>query len=224
MPARGKSSTQSAAAPPWILKPGHRIRLPSPAGAVPGGLEACLAARRTVRDYSGAPITLEQLSKLVWAAQGVTGVGGLRTAPSAGATYPLKLYVVVSNVEGLAAGVYTYEPDAGELAFIAQGQRRKRLCLAAMGQECVFHSPVALLLVSWEKRIRAEFGDAARKLIAMECGHVAQNVLLEAVALGLGAAGLAKFDADALREVVAFRSDENPEYLLLAGHATARGK
>jgi SagB-type dehydrogenase family enzyme len=222
MPERGKSTSALTRAVAWIPRPGDRIQIQAPAAGEAGTLNACLAARRSVRNYEPAPVTLAQVSQLIWAAQGVTGLGGLRTSPSAGAIYPLTAYLIASNVEGLLPGIYRYEPDAGELAFIEKGERRKRLCVAAMGQECVLSSPMALLLVSWEKRVRAEFGDYAEKLISMECGHAAQNFLLEAVSLRLGAIGLAKFDIDAMRAAVPIRSDEKPEYLLLAGYPAGR--
>ena len=132
----------------------------------------------------------------------------MRTSPSAGAIYPLKAYLIASHVAGLAAGVYRYEPDTNELAFMEAGDRRKILCQAAMGQECVAMSPAAVLLVSWDKRMKGEFGDYAEKLVLIECGHAAQNFLLEAVSMGLGGIGLAKFDSDALRAAVPFRTDE----------------
>ncbi len=226
MPARDKVTPLSAQASTWIPQPGARIPLGArPIGAAAdGSLDACLAARRSTREYQDKAITLEQVSHLLWAVQGVTGVGGLRTAPSAGAIYPLNTYLVATKVDGLAAGVYRYEPDTCELAFVDKGDRRKRLCQAAMGQECVLSSPAAVLLVSWDKRIKAEFGGLADHLIAMEAGHAGQNFLLEAVSLGLGGIGLAKFDNDALRSAVNFRSDEEPQYLLLAGYAAKKGK
>lgn len=222
MSARGKPITTGVREPAWIPLPGNRIRLAVPAPGQLPLLDACLAARRSVRDYAATPVTLDQVSRLLWAAQGVTGVGGLRTSPSAGAIYPLTAYLIASSVDGVPPGVYRYEPDTGELAFVEKGERRKRLCVAAMGQECVLSCPSAVLLVSWEKRMRGEFGDHAQKLIAIECGHAAQNFQLEAVSLGLGAIGLAKFDNDALRAAVPFRSDENPEYLLLAGYPAVK--
>ena len=189
-----------------------------PEGGEAGSLHTALAGRRSVREYQDRPVTIDQVSRLLWAAQGVTGVGGLRTAPSAGAVYPLKAYLIASQVEGLTPGVYRHEPDTNELAFIEKGDRRKILYQAAMGQECVKMSPAAVLLVSWDKRMKGEFGDHAEKLILIECGHAAQNFLLEAVVLGLGGIGLAKFDVDAMRAAVAFRTDEEPRYLLLAGY------
>lgn len=180
-----------------------------------------MARRRSIREYRNRPLTLDQVSRLLWAAQGVTGVGGLRTAPSAGAIYPLKAYLIASGVTGLTPGVYRYEPDTNELVFLEKGERRKNLCQAAMGQECVMMSPAAVLLVSWDKRMRSEFGDHAENLVLIECGHVAQNLLLEAVSLGLGGIGLSKFDVDAMRAAVPFRTDEEPRYLLLAGYPGA---
>jgi SagB-type dehydrogenase family enzyme len=211
-------------ATPWIPLPGSRIALATPGIREASSLDASLARRRSVREYLDRPLSLEQVSSLLWAAQGVTGVGGLRTAPSAGAIYPLKAYLIASRVSGLAAGVYRYEPDTNELAFVEKGDRRKLLTQAAMGQECVALSPAAVLLVSWDKRMKGEFGEYAEKLILIECGHAAQNFLLEAVSLGLGGIGLAKFDGDAIRAAVGFRTDEEPRYLLLAGQPGDRTK
>jgi SagB-type dehydrogenase family enzyme len=218
MTTRGKSPLLPDGTPDWIPMPGNRLALAVPEGKDAGTLNGALTRRRSVREYQEKPISLEQVSRLLWAAQGVTGVGGLRTSPSAGAIYPLKAYVIASQVAGLAAGVYRYEPDTNELAFVESGDRRKVLCQAAMGQECVAMSPMAVLLVSWDKRMKGEFGDFAEKLVLIESGHAAQNFLLEAVSMGLGGIGLAKFDGDAIRAAVPFRSDEEPRYLLLAGY------
>ncbi len=226
MSANDEATPLSTQAPTWIPQPGGRIPLTTrpPGAATDGSLDACLSARRSTREYQDKAITFEQVSLLLWAAQGVTGVGGLRTAPSAGAIYPLNTYLVATKVDGIAAGIYRYEPDSGELAFVEKGDRRKRLSQAAMGQECVLSSPAAVLLVSYDKRTRAEFGDLTDRLIALEAGHAAQNFLLEAVSLGLGGIGMARFDNDALRSVVSFRSDEEPQYLLLAGYAAKKDK
>lgn len=218
MPSRGKTPPLPASSSTWIPLPGGRVTLAVPETGETPSLNASLARRRSVREYQDRPVTLDQVSRLLWAAQGVTGVGGLRTSPSAGAIYPLKAYLIASQVTGLTPGVYRYEPDTNELAFVEKGERRRLLFQAAMGQECVRMSPAAVLLVSWSKRMQGEFGDHAEKLILLECGHAAQNFLLEAVSLGLGGIGLAKFDADAIRAAVAFRTDEEPRYLLLAGH------
>ncbi|MBA3973189.1 MAG: nitroreductase [Candidatus Solibacter sp.] len=217
MPSRGKTPRMPANVPTWVPLPGNRVTLAAPEMGEISSLNASLARRRSVREFQDRPVSLEQVSSLLWAAQGVTGVGGLRTSPSAGAVYPLKAYLIASQVTGLTPGIYRFEPDTNELAFMEHGDRRKLLFQAAMGQECVRMSPAAVLLVSWNKRMQGEFGDHAEKLILIECGHAAQNFLLEAVSLGLGGIGLAKFDADALRAAVPFRTDEEPRYLLLAG-------
>jgi len=218
MPTRTKPASSPANAPAWVPQPGNRVALAVPEAGEAGTLSGALNRRRSVREYQDRPLSLEQVSRLLWAAQGVTGVGGLRTAPSAGAIYPLKAYLIASQVSGLTPGIYRFEPDTNELAFVEKGDRRRLLFQAAMGQECVRMSPAAVLLVSYDKRMQSEFGDHAEKLIMLECGHAAQNFLLEAVSLGLGGIGLAKFDADAIRTAVAFRTDEEPQYLLLAGH------
>lgn len=180
-------------------------------------LEACLRNRRSSREFRPHPISFDQLRSLLWAAQGCTGLGGLRTAPSAGAIYPVRAYVLAAAVDGLAAGFYSYDPDAEVLRLLRKGDKRKSLARAAAGQECVSECACALLLTGWYKRAVREFGDAAPRLAAMEAGHTGQNFCLQATALGLGAIGLGRMDPEAVRLLLHLPDDEEPLYLLLAG-------
>jgi SagB-type dehydrogenase family enzyme len=182
------------------------------------GIGECLAKRRSVREYSDVPLSLEQAASLLWAAQGITGIGGLRTAPSAGAMFPLRTYAAVGNVCGIPAGLYSFDADSLELAAIAKGDKRKRIMQAAMGQECAQNCVMVVLLAADCRRMEREFGDRALRLATMEAGHAGQNYCLMATALGLGAIGLGRFDDDLVRHVFQLRAVETPLYLLLAGN------
>ncbi|MGJ5816693.1 SagB/ThcOx family dehydrogenase [Paludibaculum fermentans] len=194
------------------------ITLPVPP-AVHGGptLDHCLRNRRSSRSFLPSPLTLAETSQLLWAAQGCTGLGGLRTAPSAGAIYPVRAYLLATAVDGLTPGFYSYDADAGSLLLLRKGDRRKSLARAAAGQSCVEECAFALLLTGWYKRAGREFGDAAPRLAAMECGHIGQNFCLQATAMGLGAIGLGRLDPEAVRLLLRVPDDEEPLYLLLAG-------
>ena len=112
------------------------IKLPAPAHAGTLAVEKALVARRSARDFSGEGISLEEAAQLLWAAQGLTGPHGFRTAPSAGALYPLVLYCVAGEVRTLEKGVYRYETGYYALTRISSGDRRsEKLCRAALGQD-----------------------------------------------------------------------------------------
>jgi len=180
--------------------------------------------RRSVREYASRDVSLEAVAQLLWAAQGVTGVGGLRTAPSAGALFPLRAYLAAIHVAGLASGTYRYDPDTHELEPLSKGDKSRLLRVGALGQECAGQCAVAVLLTAYHRRLVAEFGAAAaHRLAAMEAGHAGQNFLLQAGAAGLGAIGLGRIDADVLRSAFSVPPVEEPLYLLLAGHKRIEG-
>lgn len=200
---------------------GGRIALPPHDTQGAGTLEATLNRRRSVRDYTSEPLTLAHLGQLLWALQGVTGLGGLRAAPSAGAIYPLRTYVHAANVAGVPAGLYRYDADLNMIHALWHGDRRGKLAAAAFGQECVEQAPVTAILASDYLRITRELGDRGRYLTHVEAGHAGQNWLLQATTLGLGAIGLGRFEPDIVAELLGLPGKEEPLYLLLAGHPAA---
>ncbi len=200
----------SAAAPTAIELPAPRT-----SGAMP--LEQVLRERRSVRDLDGQPLALEQIGQLAWAAQGITDpVQGLRAAPSAGALYPLEMLLVLPD------GVFRYEPRGHRLTRVLDGDARPALARAAHDQESVREASVDLVLVGVEARTHAKYGDRAARYVAMEAGHAAQNVLLQAHALGLGAVPIGAFDDAALTAVLRLRPGEAPLYVLAIGHPLAK--
>ncbi len=193
------------------------VALPRPALTGPCSVERALGARRSVREYSGRPLARAELAQLLWAAQGVTGVGGLRSAPSAGALYPLNVYVAIGDVSGLRSGLYRYRPDAHALTTLAEGDPRAELCAAALEQAWIEAAAVALGLAAVYRRTTAKYGERGRRYVDIETGHAAENVCLQAVALGLGAAVVGAFDNAAVKRVMRMTAEEEPVCLVVLG-------
>ena len=127
---------------------GDRIRLPEPSYTGNLSVEEALSQRRSIRAYSGENLTINDVSQLLWAAQGITSAGGGRTAPSAGALYPLELYLVVGDVEGIDKGVYKYIPEEHELEKVKDGDTRTELADAALGQACVRDAAIDIVFTA----------------------------------------------------------------------------
>jgi SagB-type dehydrogenase family enzyme len=196
---------------------GEEIVLPEPGRESEISVEEALWERRSVREYKDEPLTIADVSQMVWAAQGVTRKGGKRTAPSAGAKYPTELYVVSGDVEGLVAGVYKYVPDDHKLLRVAEGDKREELSEVALGQESVRNGKAVLVITSVFERVTEKYGDKGVQYSYMEAGHVAQNVYLQAVALDLGTVSVGGFDVEGVIRVVGLADDERPMYLMPMG-------
>ncbi|MHC4077944.1 MAG: SagB/ThcOx family dehydrogenase [Planctomycetota bacterium] len=202
------------------MKQGQRVRvlvLPKPAFESDVSLEETLRQRRSVREFAADPLTLEQVAQLLWSAQGITGAGGLRTAPSAGALYPLELYLVAGNVDDVTAGVYHYDPERHRLIEACPGDVRKELAAAALGQDCVQLGAVVLVLAAVYERTTGKYGRRGERYVHMDAAHAAQNVCLQAVALGLGTVVIGAFDDRSVRRVLGLPSGERPLVLLPVG-------
>jgi len=195
-------------------QPGESIALPQPALDGKLSLEKALLSRRSVRDFKDQALTLSQLSQLLWAAQGITDPQGFRPAPSAGALYPLEIYVVVGKVEGLPAGVYKYRPKGHQVVRVLSGDRRKEVARAALDQEALKQGAVVLLFSGVYERTSWKYAERAERYVHMEAGHAAQNVLLQATALGLGAVPMGAFQDEEVKKVAALLEDERPLLLV----------
>jgi SagB-type dehydrogenase family enzyme len=195
----------------------REIRLPAAfhRGAV--SLEQTLSTRRSVREYSDQPLTLAQISQLLWAAQGMTHPGGFRTAPSAGALYPLAIYLIAGKVGGLEAGIYQYVPHRHALAVKALGEKRSALSQAALQQRAVSQAPATILLAAVYARTTGRYGERGKRYVHMEAGHVAQNVALQAVSLGLGAVFIGAFQDDLVQQAAGLPAPQAPLYLIPIG-------
>ena len=196
------------------------VGLPTPRLDSACSLEAALQRRRSVRAFSDRPLTLAEAAQLAWAAQGVTSAdGGLRSAPSAGALYPLELYLAARNVDGLAPGIYKYVPDVHRIRHWVQGDHGAGLARAALSQDFVRRAAIVLAFAAVETRSTAKYRERGIRYVHIEVGHAAQNVLLQAVALGLSAVVVGAFDDGQTRRTLQIPENEKPLYLLPVGHS-----
>ena len=194
------------------------VKLPEPKLDGRLTVERALFQRRSVREFRAGSLQLGDLGQLLWAAQGVTALGGYRTAPSAGALYPLELYAAVGQIHDLAPGLYHYRPADHELAKVADHDVRRELGEAALEQTWLQNAQVVLALSALAVRTTGKYGNAhGQRFIHMEAGHIAENVALQAEALNLGTAAVAAFDEERVRHILKLKHGEEPLYLMPVG-------
>jgi len=184
-------------------------------------VEEAIAERRTIRDFNDSPISMAQLSSLCWAAQGTTQEGGFkRAAPSAGALYPIFLYVAVGDgtIEGIEAGVYKYITKGHGLKKVLDGDKRGAIARASLEQTWMRHAAVSFVITVDYDRITPKYGKRGIPYAHYEAGHVAQNIMLEAVALGLGAGIVGAFSDEAVARESGIAENELPLLALPVGH------
>ncbi len=192
-------------------------KLPAPRYDGKISLENALLRRRSVRTFRDESLTLDETSQLLWSAQGITNPRGYRTAPSAGALYPLETYIVVGNVRQLFPGVYRYIPSEHELRMIQQGDVRGELCKASLGQGSIRTAPLVLVLSAVYRRITSKYGERGIRYSWIEVGHIGQNVSLQAISLGLGSVMIGAFRDDEVKSVMKFGANENALYIIPIG-------
>jgi len=180
-------------------------------------LEELLRQRRSIREYSDAPLTQDEVMKLLWAGQGITRGGGFRTAPSAGALYPLELYLVAGNVDNLAPGIYKYNPVKNDLTLVKEGDVRRSLAAASLGQSSVSDGAIDIVIAAVYERTKIKYGSRGERYVHIEVGHAAQNICLQATALGLGLVTVGAFDDAVVAKVIGMSQDESPLYVMPVG-------
>lgn len=193
------------------------IVLPAPRHSSRISVEMALQQRRSFREYLDLPVTLADVSQLLWAAQGITSKNGYRTAPSAGALYPLEVYLVAGHVTGLPVGVYKYRPRTHTLVTIAAGDLRSDLASAALGQHPVKDGAIVLVLAAVYEHTTAKYGRRGGQYVHMEVGHVAQNVYLQTISLALGTVFIGAFHDDRVKDLLQMPDAEYPLGLMPVG-------
>jgi SagB-type dehydrogenase family enzyme len=193
------------------------VELPKPRYHSDTSIEEALLRRRSVRQYTDEPLTIQEVSQLLWAAQGMTGPRGFRTAPSAGATYPLETYLVVGEVKGLVPGVYRYIPREHKLTKLIDGDLRSELSSAALGQEWVEKGAIDIVFTAIYERTTWRYGERGIRYVHMEAGHAAQNLCLQAVALDLETVVVGAFYDDRIRKTLNLGEKEEPLYIIPVG-------
>ena len=182
-------------------------------------VEQALHQRRSRREFAAAPLSLADVSQVLWAAQGVTDPRGWRTAPSAGALAPLEVYLVAGRVAGLPPGEYRYLPQAHALLPIGPGELRAELATAALGQAAVREAPAVLVIAAVVQRTQTRYGSRAERFVHLEAGHASQNVYLQCTARGLATVFVGAFDDLKLRAVLGLPADQVPLGLMPFGRA-----
>jgi len=193
------------------------IVLPAPNYESITSVEQALLKRRSVREFKNESLTLGQISQLLWAAQGITDSSGKRTAPSAGALYPLEIYVVAGNVSGLSSGIYKYKPTKHELLKISDGDIRKQLSAASLGQTSVKDGAITIVMAAVYERTTSKYGDRGIRYVHMETGHAAQNIYLQAESLRLGTVVTGAFDDVEVKTLLDMPKNEEPLYIIPVG-------
>jgi SagB-type dehydrogenase family enzyme len=191
---------------------GEIIKLAEPNQTVSMPLEQAIAVRRSQRHFLPKSLTLEQIGQLAWAAQGQEPESRYRTTPSAGATYPLELFVVTEE------GIFLYLPAQHSLEKLSGQDMRAALASAAWGQDFIQAAPLTLIFAAEFRRTTGRYGKRGVRYVYMEAGHAAQNVHLQAEALGLGSVAVGAFDDAAVSNVLSLPDKLEPLYMVTVGY------
>ena len=198
---------------------GSVIKLPRPKYDSKTPIEETLLKRRSIRSYRDEPLTLTEVSQILWSAQGITDPRGFRTAPSAGALYPLEVYTVAGNVINLPAGVYKYKPHTHELVSIIRGDKRAELSAAALRQPWVRDGAAVIVISAVYRRTTRRYGERGIRYVYMEVGHAAQNICLQAISLNLGTVVVGAFTDNRVKRILNMPLEEEPLYIIPVGKA-----
>jgi len=194
------------------LKMSEIIKLSEPNKSGSMSLEQAINVRRSRRQFLPKPLTLEQISQLAWAAQGQDSGSRYRTTPSAGATYPLELFIINDK------GMFHYLPDKHSLEKLTDRDLRAALASAAWGQQFIQAAPLTMVFAAQFNRTTGRYGERGIRYVYMEAGHAAQNVHLQAEALGLGSVAVGAFDDAAVSKVLSLPRNLEPLYMVAVGY------
>ena len=194
-----------------------RVLLPPPRHEGEISVEEALRQRRSSREFGRGSLGLADVAQVLWAAQGVTHAAGYRTAPSAGALYPLEIYLLAGEVADLEAGVYRYLPKEHGLILVRKGDLRERVASAAHSQACIRRAPAVLVITGIYQRTAKKYGQRAHRYVQIEVGHAAQNVYLQCTAADLATVFVGAFADGEMQKVLGLPSDHAPLGLMPLG-------
>lgn len=199
----------------------YRIRLPRPSVEGGSSIWPIVARRRSVRNFLPEQLSREDLSRLLWAAQGVTSREEgyeLRAAPSAGGLYPVETYLLANDIAGVERGVYHYSVLGHELEQLRKGDFRTQASQAALDQDMAYHAPVVFIWTAIFQRSKWKYGERAYRYIYLDAGHIAQNLALAAVALGLGSCQIGALYDDEVNALIGVDGvQESAIYMTVVG-------
>ncbi len=188
------------------------VQLPKPSLQNKLSLEEALAKRHSVREFSSTPLTIEQISQLLWAGQGVTRDWGGRTAPSAGALFPIEIYLLTGEA------LHHYLVKTHSLEPVVQQDLRAKLAEAALRQGSIASAPAVFVICADVSRTARKYGERAQRYVDFEVGHIGQNILLQAVSLGLGAVPIGAFSDAKVKEVLKLPQVLEALYIIPVGY------
>jgi SagB-type dehydrogenase family enzyme len=194
---------------------GDPFELPEPKLSSKTSVEEALSERRSVREYSKDSLSIEEISQLLWAAQGITVKWGGRTAPSAGALFPLEIYVVVGEVKGLQPGLYHYDPGKHSVTRKVDGDLRERLTQAALYQDEITRAPATFVITAVYERTMKKYKQRGIQYVHMEVGCAGENIYLQAESMGLGTVFIGAFEDEEVKK--ALRITEEPLGIMPVG-------
>lgn len=195
------------------------IKLPEPKLTGNTPVEEAILKRRSVRDFLKKPLSLDDVSQLLWSAQGITDKQkGRRTAPSAGALYPLEVYITAGSITGLEQGIYKYIPHENELIKIASGDFRTELSKYSAQPSAIQTAPVTLVFSAVYSRTSVKYGSRAERYVHIETGHASQNVCLQVISLGLSTVTIGAFQDEQVKKTMNMQENEEPLYIMPVGY------
>ena len=198
------------------------LNLPRISGKTDKDIWQVLQERRSHRKFTETGLALQDLSQLLWAAQGITAQAGnffFRTAPSAGALYPIETYIGINFVEDVKPGIYHFSPSQFLLEKLYDAPPGQLIARAALGQRFLADCAVVFIWSAVFRRNMSKYGNRGLRYILMDAGHICQNLLLAAESLGLGACPVAAFFDDTMNDLLDLDSEEESVlYLAGVGH------
>ena len=205
---------------PITLKGGGSMKLPDPALDGDVSIEKAIHQRRTIRSFESTTMSLKHLSQVLWAAQGITDPKGfMRAAPSAGALYPMDIYIAAGreSVEKLESGVYHYMSGTHSLSLVTHGDVRTDIAMASLGQMWMARTPLTLVITAEYKRIMGKYGRRGVRYAMIEAGHIGQNIFLQSQALGLAAGIVGAFEDREVIRVTGIPDTHEPLLIMPVG-------
>jgi SagB-type dehydrogenase family enzyme len=190
------------------------INLPEPKLVGKVSIEEVILKRRSTRSFTAKTLSMEEISQLLWSAQGITDkMNKFRSAPSAGARYPMEIYLATNE------GFYHYHPSKNAIEQLKSTDIRSKLPAAALGQKYLADAPLVIIIAGKLEKLSARYGDRASRYMFIEAGHIAQNIHLQAVSLGLGSVPVCAFNDDVLKTTADLPDDLKPLYIVPVGYA-----
>jgi len=198
----------------------HEISLPKPKTKGPVSVEEAIKNRKSIRRYTKSPLTIEEISQLLWSAGGVTcdGItGATRSFPSAGGCYPQKIYIAIGNVKKIEPGLYFYNWKDHSISLITKGDIRSSLATACWQQSMITNAPINIIFTGITEKTTKRYGERGERYICMDTGHAGQNVSLQAESLKLGSVIIGAFNDNKVKNVLNLKEGEEPLYIIPIG-------